>query len=122
MAAATYLDTLDWDGSVYFVPASDNATQPQALRWPRTGVACREDRCGLHGDTGQHPQGAAYLALQLAKDPTLINPDPNPVPVGLYVKRSKLGDSSRSLLSTPTTRSQPLRNRSGADQEVSMDP
>ena len=90
MAAATYLDTLDWDGSVCFVPASDNATQPQALQWPRTGVACRGIDAVCTAIPANILKAQAYLALQLAKDPTLINPDPNPVPVGLYVKRNKL--------------------------------
>ena len=93
MAATSVLDTMDWDGDRCNVPESvDDATRPQRLNWPREEVSCG----GIAAVCSYIPdailEAQCYLALQVAKDPSLINPGPNPVPVGLYVKRNKLGD------------------------------
>ena len=92
MHATTLMDTLDWLGLRCNVPSVDDATKPQALRWPRSGVSCNgiDAVCEFIPLDVLKAQG--YLALQVLKDPTLVNPAPNPVPPGLYVKRNKLGD------------------------------
>ena len=93
MHATTLLETLDWLGTRCNDPEStDDATLPQALRWPRTDVSCNGIAAVCEYIPNNILKAQAYLALQILKDPTLINRPPNTIPPGLYVKRNKLGD------------------------------
>ena len=115
MAAATTMDTLDWDGDRCGVPASsDDPARPQSLAWPRSNVTCR----GITATCSFIPpdilQAQAYLALQYMKDPSLINLSPNPVPPGLYVQNNTLGDLSQTFAEYTNTVNAP----SGTDANL----
>ena len=93
MSAARWLETLTYDGT-RCNPSTDNASLPQALKWPRSGITCDgvTSTCAFIPNNVKNAQ--TELAYQLNQNPNSVIPAPGGGggAAGTYVSKEKLGD------------------------------
>ena len=93
-AATMWLETLPYGGSRCGIPSADDATKPQALLWPRSGVTCEGYTASCELIPYKIERAEALIALQLIQNPGAIIPEGGSgggAAAGTYVKRQKLG-------------------------------
>ena len=100
-----WLETLSFGGSRCGIPSSDDPTKPQALKWPRSGVACE----GLDAICELIPYRIEWaqvlLAVQLFENPGAIIPPGGGGgggSAGTYVAEQTLGDLSIKYAAYPS--------------------
>jgi len=92
--ACTALETVDYAGT-RCSPSTDEATAPQALAWPRSGVSCDGIQASCAAIPKAIKDAQCLLALNLATSPDSINGPiggGGGVTAGTYVSSKKLGD------------------------------
>ena len=74
-AATMWLETLPYGGSRCGIPSADDATKPQALLWPRSGVTCEGYTASCELIPYKIERAEALIALQLIQNPGAIIPE-----------------------------------------------
>ena len=93
ISATKWLETLTYGGT-RCDPSTDAPPEPQALKWPRSGITCD----GITSTCSSIPKNLKdaeiELAYQLSQNPTAVIPAPGGggASTGTYVSKEKLGD------------------------------
>ena len=93
-AATMWLETLPYGGSRCGIPSADDATKPQALLWPRSGVTCEGYTASCELIPYKIERAEALIALQLIQNPGAIIPEGGSgggASAGTFTKRQKIG-------------------------------
>ena len=92
--ATKWLETLDYGGT-RCDPATDDPAQPQALKWPRSGITCDGVTSSCTSIPRNIKETQIELAYQLNQNPNAVIPAPGGGgggASGTYVSKEKLGD------------------------------